>query len=715
MYERLFGGIVCRVVCCVAGVFLVAGVPKEVTAASVYGVAHNPTASAVPAAWWYRNGVGGPDSFIVGITIQPGDTSTRFLHGSATAGYVYWIEPDSVAGGNRSEELTMTADFHDCGGDWCSTTVEWDGIGSPVNQVTNYVHCITWTNTSGTLKVGIVLDLDNSSVVANSVIGAGSVFKRCFTNQVGGDFELFIQPYRGAGIDEYESPADQIMTTSNFVSAAASSGIGPWEGFNTSPSSGTNFVPQLTNSVLANNALTVTNGLGTGAATQRDIFQAADAIINELQRGSVDSVAAIGRLGTNFGGSGTNSGDFAALDAIRSAVTNQTSTLSNLLSNTNLFAGLGGIDAAGATNSNSSVNGGWQSTRSSSLTGNGTNELSGGSASPLLLALGVGGFPGAGLAQFDLRPSSMNSWVLTAFKVGKVVIIAMCVAFLYVAIWEDFSRQWGEINGASLGTGRALTSATAVGLTGGQAVRLTLASGLSVFLAGFPALVLGALEAYGAAGGSSGVNVNYLTVARSTVEADHVGGGAMLDSLWLWIGLICPYGTLVGSAVNYLVYCAGRDVFRSIFYILVRALPLLLLLCCPSLNAAEVVMDVRTAANVFVTWVSGSYTNWLYTSSVGEAKTWELAPGTYGLAIGANPVPGVGFTVGSGDRYRLVVWQKQSSATTNVYWSIDEELGTGAGVVRGLGLGLGMGVVLAVCVYARNLFRLVFGGGGYSE
>src|SRR6185436_19570864 len=86
-------------------------------------------------------------------------------------------------------------------------------LTSTTVQFTNYVHCLSWTNNTGSWQPGSLYDT-NGLFYGAVAIGQGNVFSVCITNQSNADIDLYARQYLGQPQGDWPNVTAATSTTS---------------------------------------------------------------------------------------------------------------------------------------------------------------------------------------------------------------------------------------------------------------------------------------------------------------------------------------------------------------------------------------------------------------------------------------------------------------------------------------------------------------------
>lgn len=582
--------------------------------------------------------------------------------------------------------------------------------------VTNYVHCLTWTNLTGVLK-SVAFFNANGVVEGIGMVGPGAIVKRCFTNGLSGAMELFVEPTRGAPLDEYVSADDQFWTESSFTTVIPQTGQA--NNGSTSPTyeppGGTNVTIVSTNLV---NYYAGTNGVGsTGAASQKDINNLGEALLRGLGPLIKDVETAVRQAAAQAHADATNNGSggngFSDTNIV-SAITNQTQrvedkfekAISNLLAAatgtnqvgqlTNQWAlEIVGATAAGEAMS-SSANASWLGDMTNAVSGSLSNMPSLGSEDGLLVELGVGGYSGASLAKFDLRPSQWDATFGLAVGIIKKLGIAMMLGLFFIVVRKELKEAMWVYYNAMSGAGKSLTGASLGGAFASFSIRFGIAAAVTSLIALAPSVVMGYLESFG------GGLVNILNFGMDEVTA--TGNAPLIagtQRALILVDRFISYPTLMMCIVNYYFIQAVEAGLMAVALSIYRFLPVGLVFFTLgfSATAAEIVIDNRLSGPVEVVSSRG-----IESFPPGE-RTVDMSEDFFVTSVqGTNEL---NFSY-SGQRARLVV---VASVTTNtILGSLEPETPNATFTIQGFVTAVTIGGLALVVVFARRTMRLAFGG-----
>lgn len=612
---------------------------------------------------------------------------------------------------------------------------------------TNYIQCITWTNNTGSGHAYTFFQ-DPTGCGTNETLNAsftgyvfaGGVINRCFTNRCAGAIHLYVSPYSGAPQGEWVNPDEEVRALGTNVvdqtvqgAAAGPLGVGLGGGFNPGVAGGvggTNQSPA-TNLVRILN-LGATNGISGGGATSQDIYALGDALIRAGQLDADRIVAAI-RQGSSNGVAGGD-GASNAVRRFHIDATNQLAGLQELAAGLLTQSGSNGLAYRNATNLHALLRGDGLNTNSYGdvsgvvgaagsvfsdnygdftnasaglFAGTMTNGISGNESGLLVSFADSGDYPGAYLAGFDLRPSQWSGPLIAAGYAVRSVVALLCVCLLYWFIWGDFETRFGRLQMASQHVGRALSSASVIGSTAGLGIKTVIASLVSVGLAGLPTLVFGFLDSIGV-GGS--ITDSFVEVAYGAANAVSPTLGTAITAVWVWFSALVPFGTIVGSIVNYWLWRVLAFGFEALWHIVFRLLPLVVLcgfLVVDNARGADWIIDNRLSQPVGVIAgdANGLQTQWF---APGEHR----APGllsSFTIAYGLTPTNGMTVNATSDEWTRLVVGETTTNAWV-AYVYTEGEHGFRWGFSRGFAFGSASLVTVAVLWFGRRTLRVAFGG-----
>jgi len=594
---------------------------------------------------------------------------------------------------------------------WCDTFngTGFDGGSSPVS---NFVHCVNWTNNTGSSK-GIRIYDSVGSVIAIAYVQPEGRFNQCYTNQNSSEYLVAYPPYQGAPEDEWIAP-EGVDTITSFTSGSGVTGTGP---------SNNSFQSTITNgntSVVGTNLVVyyspTTNGSGVGAS-QADIRQLGDALIRALGPPLSDIARNTwlqyqhSLTNGSGGGSGSDAGTTNAINTARDSITNSIQRLDtnfNMLA-TNLQAlsrsgtnGLGtnsfGTNGSAYGDGSSSVSSAYGShfTSMSNQVGSAfTNSMSDGD-SGLLLNFQSAGAPTASLTVLDLRPSSLGGpWRALAACCRVMLSLAFLVG-LYWSMWTAWRKESMLLEQLASGVGKALSGAS-VGALVATPVRFAVASIVTVGLAGFPSLLLAAVTGFGLNGVTS---VSPITLAHttaggiSTATADAMVGG------WHLLLQIFPWSTMTTCVINYLLFRISMVWFSTIWANVLRLLPVLIL-SAVTVQGSQWIIDNRL--HVPVGCIIGGETHWF---PMGETRC-ELAASFSATHGGAT---NVGSVSASGSEWtRVIIWE---SSTNTLAVSTSGEDGFNTTFTRGFGFGLTIVLFAIVIHVGRRAVRMPVHGAG---
>lgn len=625
----------------------------------------------------------------------------------------------------------------------------WTNGVSGIVYYTNYTHCITWTNNTGVGKAFTFFQDPTGCAEGTYVreaeiigyIGAGGVISRCWTNKCAGDIGIYVSPYNGAPRDEWVAPEDQrfIRGTNVVQEVPPADGVTPGNGLGgvgggLNPG-GANGV-QATNVAFGTNQVRVwnvapTNGISGSGATSQDIYALGDALIRAGQLDADRIIAAIRQGATNgvAGGDGASN----AVRRFHMDATNQLAGLQDLAAGLLTQAGSNGLAYRNATNLHALLRGDGLTTNSYGdvsgvvgaagsvfsdnygdftnvsaglFSGTMTNGISGNESALHVSFAEAGDYPGAYLAGFDLRPSQWNPSLIAAGYAVRSVVALLCVCLLYWFIWGDFEIRFGRLQLASQHVGRALSSASVIGSTAGLGIKTVIASLVSVGLAGLPTLVFGFLDSIGV-GGS--ITDSFVEVAYGAANAVSPTLGSAITAVWVWFGALVPFGTIVGSIVNYWLWRVLAFGFEALWHIVFRLLPVVVFgfVVSQTASGADWIIDNRLSQPVGVIGgdVNGLQTQWF---SPGEHR----APGllsSFTIAYGLTPTNGMTVNATGDEWTRLVVGETTTNSWV-AYVYTEGEHGFRWGFTRGFGFGCVSLVTVGVLWFGRRTLRMAFGG-----
>jgi len=576
--------------------------------------------------------------------------------------------------------------------------------------ITNFVHCVNWTNTTGSAKGVRILD-STGNVVAIGYFVPGASLNRCFTNQNALEYSVGYPPYQGADEDDWLYDFDTDTVTSFTTSGSGVTGSGPDN--STSQASVTNGVTYQPGTNLVVYYSPTTNGSSAGAS-QADIRQLGDALIKALGPPLTDIARNTwlqyqNSLTNGSGGSGLSSdaGITNAVAVNRDAVTNAVQRLQDKLDTnltavaragtnglgTNTFGDMTAVVGEGGSGFGTHYGSGF-STISNEAALTVTNSMTG-SATPLLFNFQHEDAPLAALSVLDLRPSSWSGAMTTLATCIRVLLALGFLAGLYWAIYTDFMNGTQYLNLVASNVGKALSGAS-VGALVSYPVKLVVANVVTVGLAGLPALFLATVSSLGL---DSVSEVSPIALAQSTAAGISSTTATAMSGGWHLILQAFPWVVCTGCIVNYFAWRIAYLYFQQLWLIIFRLLPLLML--STTLHADQWIIENRL--HVPVGCLVNGETHWF---PMGETRC-ELASSFTATHGGAT---NVGSVSSSGSEWtRVIIWE---SSTNTVAVSTYGQDGFRTTFSRGFVTGLSIVLFVMVIVIVKRSLRMGTYGGG---
>jgi len=414
---------------------------------------------------------------------------------------------------------------------------------------------------------------------------------------------------------------------------------------------------------------------------------------------------------TNGGGGGASDTNYSA---VVSGLTNQTQQLKDKLdvATSNLLAGLTGTNDVGrmtntivdgvatgkslAETLNGAYNGSWQLGASNAFGTSLSNTMALPSESGLLLAMGTGGFLGASLFTFDLRPSQTHSSFAAAIAAVKIVLAGMFISLLYWYLWNDFMGRFEHLNAVLANAGKSLTGATLGGVLGSVTARFAVANVITVGLAGMPTVVSAFISDYGLSATSPLAAMN--SAVSEQGDAPLITGMALM---WIWVDKFVPYGVMMTAIVNVMAWKAFSVYFSTLWIGIYRMLPMvtLALLLPIGADAAQIVVDNRLSQPVECVTDRGieSFPPGEREVDMSENFFVSSPQGTNGLTFSY-----------SGPRARLIV--VAAVLTNRIDGFLEAEVAREQYVMQGFIVAASIGGLVLVLAFARRTMRIAFGG-----